>query len=203
MWAKLLFLRDYGESEVGGFGISADDDYLLIEDIQLIKQSCSPTFVSFDDVAVADFFDQQVDTGRSPDQFARIWVHTHPGDCPEPSPTDERTFERVFGNCDWAVMFILARGGRAYARLRFNHGPTCDIEISVEIDYSKSFAASDYGLWSNEYVANISARKVSPSFQRSNEDLIDSSNADDGYDDWDSVWSEYLDPCEQKEMLYD
>ena len=33
-WAKLVFLRDLGPAEVGGFGISADDDLLLIEHAQ-------------------------------------------------------------------------------------------------------------------------------------------------------------------------
>ena len=46
-----------------------------------------------------------------------------PDDCPSPSSVDEETFARVFGGCDWAVMFILARGGATYARLRFNTGP--------------------------------------------------------------------------------
>ncbi len=36
-WAKLLFLRDYGDTEVGGFGISASHDLLLINDIQLVQ----------------------------------------------------------------------------------------------------------------------------------------------------------------------
>ena len=31
-WAKLRFLRDVGETEVGGFGISRADDPLLVED---------------------------------------------------------------------------------------------------------------------------------------------------------------------------
>ena len=34
-WAKLLFLRDQGETEVGGFGIASPDDLLHVEDIQL------------------------------------------------------------------------------------------------------------------------------------------------------------------------
>ena len=61
--------------------------------------------------------------GLPPERFARIWVHTHPGKSPHPSITDEETFQRCFGNSDWAVMFILARGGQSYARLRLNAGP--------------------------------------------------------------------------------
>ena len=74
-WAKLLFLRDLGDSEVGGFGISAADDLLLVEDIQLIKQQCTSVTVKFNDESVADFFDEQVDQGRKckqqPENVAR------------------------------------------------------------------------------------------------------------------------------------
>ena len=37
-WARLLFLRDAGPTEVGGFGISSPRDHLLIEDIRLVRQ---------------------------------------------------------------------------------------------------------------------------------------------------------------------
>ena len=132
-WAKLLFLRDLGETEIGGFGIAPNDDLLFVEDLQLVLQTCSPISVEFDDQAVADFFDEQVDAGPQPEEFARIWVHTHPGNSPQPSGTDEKTFERVFGQSDWALMFILARAGDCYARLRYNVGPGADIELKEKI----------------------------------------------------------------------
>lgn len=71
-WAKLLYLRDYGDTEVGGFGIAATDDLLFVEDLQLVNQVCSWAHVAFDDDSVADFFDSQVDAERRPEQFARI-----------------------------------------------------------------------------------------------------------------------------------
>ena len=154
-WAKLLFLRDYGETEVGGFGIAAGDDLLFVEDVQLVKQDCSWAHVAFEDESVADYFDAQVDQGRQPEQFARLWLHTHPGECPQPSLTDEQTFERVFGRSDWAVMFIIAREGQTYARLRFNVGPGGEIEIPVKVDYSRPFPGSDMDAWEQEYVANV------------------------------------------------
>ena len=46
-WAKLLFLRDYGDTEVGGFGITAADDLLLIEDVQDLVDNC-PLFPNLD-----------------------------------------------------------------------------------------------------------------------------------------------------------
>jgi hypothetical protein len=89
-WAKLLRLRDLGPTEVGGFGISAQDDLLLVEDIQLVGQTCTAMSVQFHDSSVADYFDRQVDQGLAPERFARLWIHTHPGDCPHPSSTEKR-----------------------------------------------------------------------------------------------------------------
>src|SRR6266436_4741682 len=83
-WAKLLFLRDAGDTEIGAFGISAADDLLFVVDVQLVRQTCTWVHVEFDDDAVANFFDEQVASGRRPDQFARLWIHTHPGNSPEP-----------------------------------------------------------------------------------------------------------------------
>jgi hypothetical protein len=154
-WAKLVFLRDYGDTEVGGFGLAAKDDLLLVEDVALVKQSCTGMSVSFDDESVADFFDRQVDAGRKIEQFARIWVHTHPGDFPQPSLTDERTFCRAFGKNDWSLMFILAQDGQSYARLQFGVGPGGSLLIPVAVDYSRPFTASDYGVWEEEYLANV------------------------------------------------
>ena len=161
-WAKLLFLRDAGDTEVGGFGISAADDLLLIEDVQLVRQVCDLASVAFDDDSVADFFDRQVDAGVSMARCGRVWLHTHPGNSPQPSMTDEETFIRVFGCTDWAVMFILARGGRSYARLRFHVGPGGDIELPVQIDYARPFAASDHAAWLAEYQANVEFWEILP-----------------------------------------
>ena len=154
-WAKLLFLRDMDDTEVGGFAITAADDLLRVDDVQLVRQECTAVSMIFDDTAVADFFDQQVDSGLKPERFARIWVHTHPGDCPSPSLTDEETFARVFGKTDWAVMFVLAKGGQTYARLCFHVGPGGSIDLAVTVDYSRPFAATDCGGWEQEYLANV------------------------------------------------
>lgn len=154
-WAKLVYLRDAGPTEIGGFGISAPGDALLIEDVRLVKQSCDWASVSFDDDAVAEFFDEQVDRGRRPAEFGRVWVHTHPGDSPSPSSTDEETFARVFGACDWAVMLILAAGGASYARLRFSAGPGGSLVVPVELAFEAPFEASDHRAWQEEYDACV------------------------------------------------
>ena len=123
--------------------------------IELIDQKTSPIHVEFLDESVADFFDAQVDAGRRPEEFARIWIHTHPGSSPQPSVTDEETFARVFGRTDWAVMFILARGGQSYARLRFSVGPGAELVIPVDLDFRPPFGGSDHEAWQAEYAACV------------------------------------------------
>lgn len=150
-WAKLLFLRDRGPTEIGGFGITLSSDLLFVEDLVLVRQTCSPMTVEFDDAAVADLFDAQVDRGLKPEQFGRIWVHTHPGYSAVPSGTDEQTFDRVFGPCQWAVMFILARGGETSARLRINVGPGCSVPLPVEVAFECPFPASNEVGWQVEF----------------------------------------------------
>ena len=194
-----MFLRDFGETEVGGFGIAAADNLLLIENVELVRQTCTPASVSFDDQSVADFFDRQVDAGRKPEQFGRVWVHTHPGNGPEPSTTDEGTFNRVFGRTEWAVMFILARGGAAYARLRFHVGPGGSILVPVEVDYSREFPGSNHAAWEEEYMANVELA------------LLSTGLFEPGFiDDWPGGWGGFLDdellgvrPCDQERQRDD
>jgi proteasome lid subunit RPN8/RPN11 len=156
-WAKLLYFRDKAGNEVGGFAIAEPDDLLFVKDFIIVKQEVTSISVKFDDTAVADFFDSQVDFGRKPERFARIWLHTHPGNSPEPSITDEETFARVFGSCQWAVMFIVAQNNKAYARLSFNVGPGGQILIPTEIEYDCNFGQSDHEAWDTEYQTNVKA----------------------------------------------
>ena len=154
-WAKLLFFRDHSSNEIGGFGISDSDDLLYIREFVTIKQEVSIVSVRFQDDAIADFFDDQVTLGRKPEQFARCWLHTHPEGISTPSQTDEETFERVFGNCQWAAMFILSQDNQAYARISFNIGPGGQLIIPVQVDYSKPFEAADIAAWEQEFKRNI------------------------------------------------
>lgn len=140
-WIKLQYLCHRCETEVGAFGLSSETDPLYIEDVRTVAQRCTEVSVAFDDAAVADFFEDQAGFGRGPSRCGRVWIHTHPGDSAEPSGLDERTFDRVFGACDWAVMLILARGGQLSCRLRLNAGthpgPRVSLsrEIPVRVDY--------------------------------------------------------------------
>jgi hypothetical protein len=199
-WAKLLFLRDAGETEVGGFAIAAADDLLFVEDLQLVRQVSTPASVAFDDEAVADFFDEQVDHHLRPERFARTWVHTHPGSCPQPSSTDEETFARVFGRTEWAVMLILARSGDAYARLSFHVGPGGSLLIPVAVDYSRPFGRSEQAAWSAEYQATVEVGTpwTSPAFDPDPDWGFDSGNGPGQDEERPFDWEELLgDPRER------
>lgn len=190
-----MYLRDAGKSEIGGFGISAVDDLLFVADIALMTQSCTWAQVKFDDESVADHFDRQVAAGRRPEEFARIWIHTHPGRSAEPSGTDEATFARVFERADWAVMFILARGGQTYARLRYSVGPGADLELPVDVDFSRPFLASSETDWQAEYRANV--RTAQPKLsQHLTGPCVPATNGRDADwlpNSWRDAWDDYAD----------
>ena len=104
----------------------------------------------------------RVDQGRKPEQFARIWVHTHPGNSPQPSSVDQETFTRVFGKADWAVMIIVAQSSRTYAQLRFGVGPGGAMTIPVAVDYAQPFSGTDHAGWANEYQSCVRPSPILP-----------------------------------------
>lgn len=161
-WLKLQFLCHLGPTEVGAFAISATENPLYVTHILTVKQVTSATTVAFDDSAVADYFDFCVDQGLKPAQFGRCWVHTHPGSSALPSGTDEETFRRVFGSSDWAIMAILSRTGRTYARLQINTGPGARTILRCQVDWkawprelAESTLAQHLQDWHQEFEQNI------------------------------------------------
>jgi hypothetical protein len=134
-WLKLLFFCHAADTEIGGFGISAPDDLLHVQEFVTVRQEASFVNVRFADEAVADFFEACHERGIPPGHCGRLWIHTHPGDSAEPSGPDEGTFKRCFGKCDWAAMLILARGGQTSCRLAFNVGPRAEVEVPVQVHW--------------------------------------------------------------------
>lgn len=169
-WLKLQFFCHAGDTEIGGFGISAADDLLYVEDFCTVRQHVTALSVRFDDNAVADHFDACVDQGVSLARCARIWLHTHPGTSAEPSGTDEDTFDRVFGSCDWSLLFILSRTGQTHARLSFSAGPGGQLLLPVQVDWQAwpmrivsqpEALASCLEQWRREYSDHIQVRPES------------------------------------------
>jgi hypothetical protein len=209
-WLKLQFLLHAGDTEIGAFGVSQEENLLYIEDLAIVSQQTTSVSVEFDDGAVADFFDQMVDRQIPAQRFMRIWMHTHPGDSSEPSCTDESTFDRVFGPCDWAVMFIIARSGEIYVRLRVSGGPGAELLIPVCIDWPAwpelAFQMADglpdmIRLWADEYLQRVHPIRLTPEITRpvSTASGASAIAMDDAFIE--PEWREYLEELEmQREM---
>jgi proteasome lid subunit RPN8/RPN11 len=174
---------------------------LYVWEFITVKQEVSIVSVEFDDEAVADFFDTQVDQGRQPEQFGRIWLHSHPGDSPQPSTIDEETFARVFGKCQWAAMFIIAQNNDTYTRLSFNVGPGGHVLIPVEIDYSRDFGPSNHEHWENEYNTNVSASQWPGSPVQIGDEFSAEGMADYALSDDLMVELERMEPAERQCIL--
>jgi hypothetical protein len=166
-WLKWQFLCHAGPTEIGAFGLSDEANPLHVEDLLVVKQVTTAVSVSFEDAAVADLFDEMADLDIPPRRFARVWMHTHPGASVTPSRVDEETFDRVFGRCEWAVMGILGRTGRTYARLRFHVGPGGEMEVPVRVVWSlwPDYATSqrffdDLDLWQTEFLQLVEPATV-------------------------------------------
>src|SRR5688572_25265380 len=95
-WAKLLYIRDLGDTEVSFFGLSHKDDLGLVIDVLMVPQECTYAYTEFKEEAITKFFEEMVDLGWHPEEFGRIWCHTHPGNSAKPSQTDEDTLVREF-----------------------------------------------------------------------------------------------------------
>jgi len=77
-WSKLMWFRDRGSTEIGGFGISIKEEPLYVLDFLTVGQQCTAAHVEFDDDAVAKLLDDMDRKGYTPDEVLRVWLHTHP-----------------------------------------------------------------------------------------------------------------------------
>jgi len=161
VWAKIIYLRDRGKSEVSGFGISDPDDPFHIVDFKLVLQRCISTFTEFDDKALANYLqDMVIKQGYHPAQCMRVWIHTHPNMSPTPSSHDEDTFKRVNEDSTWGVMCVVSDNSE-YARVVVNDmqsGLSGERELTVAIALDVPFeavTAADYFTWEDEYIENV------------------------------------------------
>lgn len=178
-WAKMVYLRDKGDTEVSFFAITRSADLGLVIDLQMPKQIDSAAFTEFKEEELVDFFEDMVEQGFQPEEFARIWCHTHPGASASPSGQDEETFKKEFAAPNWAIMFILGKTDKPFenkfsitCRLKCkNHpelahviGSHVSKDIPVEVDYGADSYAVDSGAraaWDAEYLENWERRTYS------------------------------------------
>jgi hypothetical protein len=164
-YLKLVFMRDKGPTEVGGMALTAVNDPFYIEDFIVLPQECTAAFCELKEIAA--HLDRMADRNIEPARCCRIWIHTHPGDSATPSGTDEKTFAEEFGTCDYAVMFILAKGGATSCRCRINYdGKFCIssqlavqfpsvVDAVMQLDVAPTILGEQ---WAKEYADNVKPR---------------------------------------------
>ena len=147
---RLVVARDLYAREVGCMGLCDPEDPLLVTDLQFVKQFGSGGSVEFDDESLHRHVAEMARQGVSPEQYFRVWIHTHPGSSPHPSSRDEDTFRKVYGHAPWGVMAILSQTGATYCRfqgeVRLASGRTLGRttqEIPLAVDYMVSTNAVD------------------------------------------------------------
>lgn len=177
-WAKLRYLRDKGRTEVGFMAVTLKENPSLVIDVVMPKQINSYAFVEFKEEVLHEFYERMVDDGYDVEEFARIWCHTHPGDSAHPSGQDEETFKKEFGNCHWAIMFILGKTDQTTCRIKYmNHpnltnvlGTHTSKEIPVFVDYNADTWAVNSDArkeWDAEYAENWSERVYTSNYTSS------------------------------------
>lgn len=154
-WSKLLYMRDRGPTEVAGYGVTETNDPLLVTDFILIKQECTIVTFDLDPEDATEYIEKMTNRGIPPWACQNILIHTHPGDCPSPSGVDEINFNKAFTHPNWAMMFIIAEGGKCYCRLKINIGPGLIKELDVLIDWSLEFKGTDQESWNKEYLDKV------------------------------------------------
>ncbi len=154
-YSKLLWMRDRGNTEVAGYGITTTEDPLLVTDFVLVKQECTGVSFDLDPNDIVDHQERMMDKGIPPWACMDILIHSHPGNSPQPSDTDEKNFVKAFSHPDWAIMFIIANGGATYCRMKINIGPGVVKEIKVVVDWTVPFCGTDRQAWEKEYKENV------------------------------------------------
>lgn len=137
-WAKLRFMCESASTEIGGYGLTDEDDELLVTDFLLVKQVTSSTSVDFDSQDRNRMLAEMDAEGIPPRRCTRVWIHTHPEGVNRPSGFDDVIFRKNFSGQDFAVMFIMARGSEngVYARARLEYkGRVFQSEMNVEVDW--------------------------------------------------------------------
>lgn len=157
-WRKLLYFRDAGNTEVGAYGVVDRENPLQVIELHFLAQKTSGASVELEDDAVVEFHRAQCNAGREPWEFSRVWVHTHPGNSATPSSYDESQFRRLFGDCSWAIMLIVAKGGEVYCRLQVQTG---GIKVYQKIDVD-IVASAPPAEWVEEFQANIQIQNFQP-----------------------------------------
>jgi len=163
--AKLQFICDHYNHEVGAMGLAETADPFLVTDLYIPKQKCSTVFVDMDAADIADnmfmkYCDPEGPHKLKPHQVGRIYIHTHPSGCLNPSQHDENIFAESFGSMPWAMMVILPKGGPLYARIRVSLGNDVNLQMMLkeELTLTTDFKGANHAEWKAEITPKITVQ---------------------------------------------
>lgn len=114
--------------------ITGTEDPMYVTDFDFILQECTSVKTDFDTDAQNEWMQNRLLSGENPDNFARIWAHTHPGPSASPSTTDWETFQEVMGDAAWGVMLILGTGNEFVCVFRCND-QMLNLQVEVESEH--------------------------------------------------------------------
>lgn len=152
-WRKLIWMRDRQKKEVAGWAVTDPDDNLLVRDIAILPQIVTYATFDFDKQGMSDYTVRRVREGMQPNQFLRVWIHTHPGESAEPSTKDLETFRRDLAEYEWQVMFIIGETGKytCTMRLRLENGLVAETALPVEMHMDPAHVEE----WEKEFKENV------------------------------------------------
>lgn len=143
VWAWIQFLKRECKTEAFAFGIARKEEPNLIVDLYIPKQVAGVAFVDIEEEDTLKMVEELVDLGYETGEFMRYFIHTHPGQSPQPSSTDERTYKDIFGKMDWSSMIIFAKDGPTFCRTQFQAGPGATIDGDLRVYFSGLFPGVD------------------------------------------------------------
>lgn len=158
-WQKLQYFCHADSCEVSGFLKTHPQAPFYVQDLVLTKGEYSVAGVKMDPVAVNEYMTNELIEGRP----VRMWWHTHPGNSASPSMVDEDQLSTEFSNCNYFVMFIHAKGGENYCRLRLGIEGTkmyFDQNIPVRVETRlRQTDKIDVEAWQKEYSDAVTVYK--------------------------------------------
>jgi hypothetical protein len=164
-WAKIQFLcHHHADTEVAFLLIPTAGNPLYIQDVYVPEQEVTAVTYELAPEALGDYaldMRARFPNGDVP-VSGNLRGHTHPGNSPTPSTTDERDFDTSFGK-GWGVMFILARGGKTYARLRTKEPVIVDLKLEVAVDWAgwaAEPAAMDVAAWWKQFEGRVRPKRA-------------------------------------------
>jgi len=136
VYQKLSYWRRLADgNEISCFGISRSvDDPLRVVELYMPRQEVTRGSTDMTAEGLAQMWDDMTGAGLEPEQFNRIWIHTHPGDT-NPSRIDFDTCKEVFGRCDWFIMMIMGKEDFGCWLYKMGRIPTRTM-LEVKVDYS-------------------------------------------------------------------